>query len=101
MDIPCPAHDEFFQVVVEVLLVKGRWIYRVKELFKLLQLDLDRVHTSSRTRNPGFRNGRRALASGHFISNGTLPCGGGKGSSRSMKSCLVSFNSNAPRFSRT
>jgi len=26
----CPAHDEFFQVVVEVLLVKGRWIYRVK-----------------------------------------------------------------------
>ena len=41
------------------------------------------------------------FAQDHFISNGTLPCGGGKASSSSPKSCLVNFNSNAPRFSRT
>jgi S1-C subfamily serine protease len=42
-----------------------------------------------------------AIASGHFISNGVFPCGGGKGSSRTMRSCFVSFKSNAARFPRT
>jgi hypothetical protein len=38
-----PAHDEFFQIVIQVFLVKQGRVHRVKKLLQVLQIDLDGV----------------------------------------------------------